>query len=380
MAKFILGTFMSFFLYFFFQTEKQDIERMESTIFEGEVFKTLAYPMEFRDTIPNDTLFADINKAGVPLKYWRKITTEVCIDGECRFVQIDLFWNITGRYLGFRLPNGEFLSKTEHDPFNDEEYDRLHNLLSDPNSALANYSLKELVIEPDSSLKGVDAVSSATLTAVLDYIVEGAVYTTYTLWHIAHGSTKLAIEKLTTKNLNADLTFQILEKGDIRDKVWVLNHIPKTMEFSAPLNAELLHLISGNDIYLAERALNAIKPDQLTEQIQSKLTAVFYSSGFLQKRLILLKLKEAPQLNMKIIPSLTSDLNSLNGALIKALFELFKIHSVDEEALSKQISYLLKNDNPYIANQAFNYLDSNSNLDKKTQNDLNKYKKRMQLP
>jgi hypothetical protein len=378
MVKLILGTLVSIILYFSFQTEKHDIVRMESTIFEDEVYNTIAYPIDFKDTIPNDTLFADFSQNGTPLKYWRKILTEVCIDGECRKVQIDLFWNITGHYLGFRMPNGEFLSKTEHDPFNAAEYDRMHQLLSDPNSALANYSLEELVSESDSSKNKVDAVSSATLTAVLDYIVEGAVYTTYSLWQITYGSTKREAENLTIQKLDSDLVLKILNKGEIKDKIWVLNRIPKTMDVSPKLITKLLDLVSGDDIYLAERSLNAISSAELSNKVQSKLAVMFSNTGFLQKRLILNKLKEAPQLNKEIIHSLTSGINSLNGALVKALFELLKVHNVEDEALTKQISPLLKNDNRYIANQAYQFLADITNLDKKTLNELERYKRRMQ--
>jgi len=378
MVKFILGTLASIILYFSFQTEKQNIVRMGSTIFEDEVTNTLALSKDFKDTIPNDTLFVDLNQSGTPLKYWRKILTEVCIDGECRRVQIDLFWSITGHYLGFRMPNGEFLSKAKHDPFNAKEYDRMHQLLSDPNSALANYTLEELVSESDSTDSNIDAVSSATLTAVLDYIVEGAVYTTYCLWHITYGSTRREAENLTIQNLDSDLVLRILDKGEVKDKIWVLNHIPKTMEFSPELLTKLLELLSGGDIYLAERSLNALDSSKLSKEVQTELAILFSNSDFLQKRLILHKLKEAPQLYKEIIPALTSDINSLNGAIIKALFELLKIHNVKDVVLTKQILPLLKNDNRYIANQAYQFLESIQELDKKTMNDLQRYKKKLQ--
>jgi hypothetical protein len=43
-----------------------------------------------------------------------------------RPLDIILHWSISGRYLGFEMPKGEFLSKTDHDPFSRKEYLQLN--------------------------------------------------------------------------------------------------------------------------------------------------------------------------------------------------------------------------------------------------------------
>jgi hypothetical protein len=278
--------------------------------------------------------------------------------------------------MGFELPNGEFLSKTEHDPFNADEYDRLHELLSDANSALAGYSIEELVPVKDTSTSNkVDAISSATIAAVLDYIVEGAVYTTYTMWHIVHGPTKREIERLTIEKLDSDLALLILNKNNLKDQVWVLNHISGRMHISPELESKLMELINGKDIYLAERSLNALKPEAINKEIQLELAKIFTSSGFLQKRLILQKLKEIEELNPEVVQIFSSELYNLNGTLTKNILELYKIHAINDEYSISEVAKLLKNENRYISNQAFKYLESLDNLDKKTQKSIDKYKK-----
>src|SRR5690606_19314702 len=47
-----------------------------------------------------DTLFQVLSKDGIPVSYYRKIITEVCFDDKCRLLKANIFWNITGRYLG----------------------------------------------------------------------------------------------------------------------------------------------------------------------------------------------------------------------------------------------------------------------------------------
>lgn len=344
----------------------------------SEIKEIVPKYIDFKDTIPNDTLLIHLDEDGIPVKYSREIITGVCIDGECRLVRIDLFWNITGRYLGFELPPGEFLSKTEHVHFTPQEYDRLHELLTDRNSALANYSLDELVPQKDSSSQKVDAVSSATIAAVLDYIVKGAVYTTYTLWHIVYGPAKREIEKLSTEILNPEIILKILKSEQLDDKIWVLNHMSDNIELNPELLAEIMELISGKDVYLAERALHALKKEALNFEVQNELVKVFMNSGFLQKRLIIQKLKEAEKLNPEVTGLFSQNISQFNGILVKNTLEMFNYHQVEDETLNAQVAALLAHENRYIAAQAFRFLDSANVTNRKTQKQIEKYRRKSQ--
>lgn len=330
---------------------------------------------DINDTIPNKTIELYCDKDGDPIKYSRDIVTGVCIDGECRLVSIKLYWNVTGRYLGFELPNEEFLSKTEHDPFSSFEYDRLHEILGEDNSPLSSYSLEELVPEKDTFSNTVDAITSATIDAVLDHIVEGAVYTTYTLWHIVYGPTQNEIEKHSIKELDSNLVLKILNSGNMKDQVWVLNKMSADIKINSELQDKLMKLIAGMDVYLAERALNALKTEAIDDEIQLELAKVFATSGFLQKRLILQKYKESKHLSPEVIVLLTHELHQLNGTLTKNVLELFSIHSVENEETVWAVAKLLKNKNKYIANQALSYLENLHDPDKKIEKSITKFKK-----
>lgn len=373
--KIIGAVIVVFILLFARKQEDKQIAQMNPTSFNSMVANVDTLTLNLRDTIPNKTIKIYSDKNGYPIKYSRNIVTGVCIDGECRKVAINLFWNSTGRYLGFQLPHGEFLSKTEHTPFNEEEYKRLHEILSDAYSPLASYTLGELAPKTDTLGLKVDAVSSATIEAVLDHIVDGAVYTTYTLWHIVYGETKHEIEKLSAQKLNSKLCLLILNSPILKDQVWILNHISAEMELSEDLLNKLTELISGNDIYLAERALNALKPKAITNDIQQKLGTIFQTSRFLQKRLILQKLKECNNLTTKVVQIFASELNQLNGTLTKNMLELFTVHAIKDSYTISEIAKLLKNDNRYISTQALLYLENLEVRDKKTEKLLTKYKR-----
>ena len=175
------------------------IRIVEQPIIKGEVTKTLAIATEFNDTIQGDTLYLQFTDNEKPQMAYREISTSVCIDKQCRRLQITIYWDITGKYLGFELPPGEFLSKTEHVPFLENEYRRLHTLLANRYSPLANYKLEELAPKNKDNRNGIDAISSATIKDVLNSVVEGAVYTTYMLWHIVYGNTQKEVQKLGVK-------------------------------------------------------------------------------------------------------------------------------------------------------------------------------------
>ncbi len=361
---------------FSFQNENEKVVRM----YESSVLKDIAVKVprlvEFHDTLHNDTLWEHLSADNFPIMYSRKITTGVCIKGECRPVNIELFWNCTGRYLGFELPHGEFLSKTEHVRFNQMEYDRLHELMADRNSPLATYTLEELVVIKDTIKSGVDAVTSATIKAVMEYIVEGAVYTTYTLWQIVNGQTYREIEKITSERLTDKYVSELLESSRIEDQIWTLNHISARINLSPALQNKLMELISGQDVYLAERSLNAIKPEALTGEVQSRLISVFDNTGFLQKRFILQKLKDAPDFSPELAVTLSGKIINLNATLIKLSLELFEFQKVDDETVNASISKLLKNENRYISNLAIQYLENKVHLDKKTSKELEKYQQK----
>lgn len=373
----ILGGFiLSIILLFSFRKDGTEIVRMNTTSFQPDICNVQSVTIDINDTLHNKTIQIYSDNRGFPIQYSRNISTGVCIDGECRLVHVNLFWNTTGRYLGFKLPDGEFFSKTQHTKFRNVDYDLLQDLLADANSPLANYTLEELVPRVKDLTPDIDAISSATNENVLDYIVEGAVYTTYTLWHIANGPTKQEIEKQSIKLLDAGMALEILNCNILSDQLWVLNNLPAHIELSPELQNKLLELIPGKDIYLSERALHALKPDVITNEIQLELATIFQNSGFLQKRLILQKFKETDKLNIEISAYLTAELESLNATLTKSVLELYTIHSVYDANTVASVIKLLKTKNQYISNQAIRYLENLDNPDKRMQRLISKYKVR----
>jgi len=336
--------------------------------------------VSFNDTIPNDTLYTLMSEEGYPVSYFRKIETGVCIDGKCRIMNIILHWAITGRYLGFELPKGEFLSKTEHVRFSHEEYQRLHKLLSNPYSLLANFTINELIPQKSTNAGKVDAISAATIAGVSDYIVKGAVYTSYTLWHIVYGNTRSVVIRKTEQALTPELVQLILKSPNMEDKAWGLGHINGFVEFTPELQSSVLNFIQNENYYLAERAINAITPENLgSDSLQLRLSDKFDTVNFGLKLLILDKLKEAPMLNAQVAERLAARLNGYRGSVTNNILKLFTKYQISTPEICRLIAELLQHKNSFISRKAYQYLSGITIQDKKINRLLHRYKSKHQL-
>lgn len=180
-------------LFFAMGTECQEIQT------EEEVFSILG-----ADSILQHQVWLLKNEKGQARLFYAPITTPVCIDGKCKPVHITLYWNLIGNYVGYALPPTIPLSKYDHESFEPTDYSRLHDLLLDDKSVLKRKKLEDLfdksaAIKEKVTYKGeeIDAVTGATKKEIKASLVAGALYSCYTLWHLAHGPVKDSIESYT---------------------------------------------------------------------------------------------------------------------------------------------------------------------------------------
>lgn len=328
------------------------------------------------DSIANDTLYQVLSKEGSPVSYYRKVRTSVCFDNKCRLLKCVIHWNITGRYLGFELPKGEFLSKAEHKEFTPAEYNRLSLLLADQQSPLDNLSYSELAPHPKTigTDDEVDGVSSATAKNVLDYVVEGAAYTTYKMWHVVYGPTQVQVAAQTEKILTSDLILKILESPDLNDRLWALNHIRGIVKITPVLEAKLLDLIGGTDYNLAERAINAFENTDLTsDSLQHLLYIRFKDANYAIKKLIIARFKDAPSLSVALEKKLAESMKSLNGELVSNILETFVKHKASNHETVLNVAYLLQNPNVFISQKAYKYLESLNIQDESIKKQMKEY-------
>lgn len=84
---------------------------------------TVAVSVAINDSLSRQEFRRDGLSQITPLNYSMDLHTGICFDNKCRPLKIVVYWNITGRYLGFELLDGEYLSKYDHEPFSEAGMD-----------------------------------------------------------------------------------------------------------------------------------------------------------------------------------------------------------------------------------------------------------------
>ena len=340
-----------------FSQEKPSLKYLQVATIESSNFMEETTISSYKDTLTNNLIYLRKSKTNIPLYYYKTIQDAVCFDNVCRMLDIIVYWNITGRYLGFELPKGEFLSKREHDPFSEDEYLRLHTLLADASIPLDAVSFEKLVEQPKYEEESVDAVSGATSKSVAEMVVKGAAYTTYKLWNIVNGPTMNFVSARTEKQLTPRLINQILQSPDNNDKLWALHRIDSATKLSPDLEASLLDIIASDDFSLAYNAIQAIVAVHLNNsELQDRLFSMYSNVNHSIKKELVKKLMQAPILSSKVVDLSRDLLDQLNGQQLDDLLKLYSKHGVNDLKTCKVLARILENKNKYISKKAYNFL------------------------
>jgi len=309
-------------------------------------------------TIENQEIFQAVTSSGSPLYYYTELRTGVCYDNQCRPLNILVYWNITGRYLGFELLDGEFLSKQDHEPFTAREYERLHQLLADPFLPLGKYVFEDLVADPDASADAVDGVSGATTKEVLDYVVEGAAYTTHKLWHVVHGSIQKQVISMTERSLDPHLFTRILQSTDQSDRTWALERLDLLPELNDLLIDGLVEILLEEEYFQSYLLLKSLTIEQLgSENLQLQLFKLIGKVDHGIENLIFDQLAEAPHLNPAVVDHSMENLSQVNGPQLVKLLKLYTVHGINSPKLNEALGGTVPHENSFVERQVRQFLE-----------------------
>jgi len=317
-----------------------------------DVYRVHPIPIDTREmTGPPDTLYQCVSADGKPLSYYRKIVTEVCFDNSCRLLRVNLYWNVTGRYLGFELPPNEFLSKAEHEPFTADEYLRLHGILADSLSPIGSFTYQELL--PRRPVIGqLDAITGATSKDVMQYVVKGAAFTTYTVWNLIYGETQAEVVKATERLMDGDYLLGILNSQDAWDHHWALDRLNLISEVPDSVKHRVLDLACDDSYNLATHALEAIPSNWCDEpRFQQALWAKFDCVLYALKPALLNKIQLSDHPNETVLLEVARRLPSMNGPVLTAGLECLGEYLSDNRQVFMQVSSLLDHENRFVVNQ-----------------------------
>lgn len=218
------------------------------------------------DFVASDTLKIEVqiyyDSLGLLDIYSGRVTTPVCEGNKCYTIEIDFYWDIIGRFHHYDTIPGKGLTKLDHIPFTIEDYRKLEIILRNPASMLAAYSMEELVKETRSS--AIDGITGATKAELKESVIEGAVYSCYTLWHIAQGPMVDELQSVTQKLFTKDLVQKLVSREDQGTNYFLINSFSaREFKFFLP---EVLKTIEDGKGYYAKNAFEKMPAEIINSQ------------------------------------------------------------------------------------------------------------------
>lgn len=286
----------------------------------------------------NYSLHLAVDKAGRPLYYYRNIFTPVCYTGECKPVFVNFYWDLLGNYIRYDLPEKEVLTKQDHKVFKQDDYEKLQEILAKPNSLLAELKITDLIVPGTENLAdSVDARTGATLKTIKNEVIPGAVYTCYTLWHIAHGPVMAEMERITETYNSKQLLHRFLSSGNYEYQYWALAKVMDKNGVVAPaFKTDLRQIVAGKNIFIARYILQQVHPDFLTgKKSQRWLWDIYTHAAYPAQLTILRKLKTIP-LQQQLVNNLADALTTANAEQAGLLLPLLK-KAADNNYVKKKL-------------------------------------------
>ncbi|WPR73368.1 hypothetical protein [Algoriphagus sp. NG3] len=211
-----------------------------------------------------------------PAHYYMNVESVVCGDSQCRVDIVKIYWDKFGRFDRLLVPVGVHLEKNEGLSFTGEDYKKLEKILKDENSPLHDLYKSEVVGSMGG--EGVDALSGATILVEKSAFVEGAVWTSYSLWHWAHGATKDHIRTITSDSYTISELHSLTQSSDPYVQVFAIEALRAKKEYSLK-SIEIILSAVEKDFSLLKSTLSYWKgaPNESSIYAYSQLLTEAYS-------------------------------------------------------------------------------------------------------
>lgn len=328
------------------------------------------------DSLSDNKIVELQDKNGLTTWFGRYFYKDICVTGICRMVKLWIFWDGAGNYLGIQLDEREPLTKSDHTPFQTQDYIRLDEILRDTVSILKELQYEDLVIEDapqfsvddksEKKLFEVDGYSSATSPSLKEYVIKDAVFTCYTLWHTVYGETKVRIDDLLNDKVDSEYINKLLD-GSENQKLFALKMIRRNNSFFSEFESPTLLLIASTDKNISEKALSLVTFKYLNDkQNQLKFIGLMDNSLPETRYEIIYKMQLAENVSVEAI-ALLLDKFSTGKISVGGLNQIYKIISKqmvtdktipDNNEIGNRLVQLSKHPDPYTSNLTRNFLKS----------------------
>ncbi len=278
--------------------------------------------------VENDTLTYTLKLAlddkGRPQYFFRNIFTPVCYTNECKPVHINFYWDLLGNYMRYDLPQNKVLTKVDHDEFKEEDYEKLQDILAQPNSIFADLKMEDLIVKGTESLTdSVDAKAGATLKTIKNQVIDGAVYTCFTLWHIAYGRAVPEIQKIIESYTDEKLLHEFLTSTNHHYQYWAMAKVTdQNGQVKKQFENDIEKIIGGKNIFTAKYALQHTNKNFFTSEPRQRwLWETYQKSNYTLQIVILKKLADIP-IGNTLAQNLKSTAAAANAEQSKLIQEL----------------------------------------------------------
>jgi hypothetical protein len=320
------------------------------------------------DSLSGPELFELQDKNGLPIWFGRHIFKDVCISGKCKMIRLWLFWDGAGNYLGMQVPEQEPLTKSDHTPFEPEDYEKLKGILRDTASILKDLKQEDLIIVPDTidpyMAYEVDGYTAATQPALAEVVVKDAVYTCHTLWHTVYGPVQTEIHQIMESRISEEFLAKMFESQKPEYISWAIESVEKHPEYHAGFYSKIMEFISSENSALANQALSYFQPELLADTaVQLQLIQVMPDSDTSIKYEILWKFISLGQIHQKAVVKLLEMFASqqLGVGTYNLILRLITLeHLNNSEEIVQILNDLSENENGYIQNLTKRTLDKKS--------------------
>lgn len=297
--------------------------------------KSIFYTRDAFDFPTQDTSFIGsvkliYDRDSLPVKYVSILSTPVCDDGLCQVLELKIYWNLIGNYVYFDTLTHVPLTKYDHLPFTGDDYAKLHQILANQNSVLERKSLDEL-FDRDSLRQSntVDATTGATDQAIKHAVVEGALYSSYALWHLANGDIKANIQEYTKSIYSLELMEKLLRSNDYQEQLFALK-LFEDQDFEIYFYSVLNLMITSNpllEMYILKKIPDAIWSNPI---FQNQLVRTFPELTPNGRGLLFSKLSEMNAIENTTLIFLSEHIREMSINQLKVYLKMLKKYRMEE--------------------------------------------------
>ncbi|WP_295119776.1 hypothetical protein [uncultured Chitinophaga sp.] len=313
----------------------------------GDSLRTRSYTVRVNDT-STFTLKLAFDKNETPVYYYRNIFTPVCLTGECKPVYINLYWDLLGNYVRYDFPPGEILTKADHRPFKPDDYTKLQGILANTSSIFSELQMADLIAPGTENLAdSADGKTGATPKKLKTEVIEGAVYTCFTIWHLANGPVKKEMEKITAGYKSNALLHQFLQSNNHHYQYWAMERVmDKEGNITKGHESDIKYIISGNNLFTARYALQKAAPRFfVADTMQLWLWSTYQQATYPLQNAILKKLAEV-KMGSELTTRLAANLTASNNEQFKLMLAALNAQRQLPPQAMRQIAGYLEDPGP----------------------------------